>query len=75
MQLTDTDLQIIEALRKDTRQPNNKMATAIGVSEETVRRRVHTMMELGVLQFHVNVSAEALGMPVSALINVKVHPS
>ncbi len=75
MQLTDTDLQIIEALRKDARQTNKAMATSIGVSEETIRRRVHTMVESDVLQFHVNVSAEALGMPVSALINVEVHPS
>ena len=74
MQLTDTDLQIIEALRKDARQPNNKMATAIGVSEETIRRRVHTMVKSDVLRFHVNVSAEALGMLVSALINVEVPP-
>lgn len=73
-QLTDADLQIIEELRKDARQPNRRMAAVVGVSEETVRRRIHTMTASGVLQFHIDVSAEAVGMPVSALINVKVHP-
>lgn len=72
--LTDIDTQIIEALRKDARQPNKAMASKIGVSEETVRRHVHQMVKSGALQFHVNVSAEALGMPVSALINVQVTP-
>lgn len=68
--LTDTDIQIIEALRIDARQSNKGMALKMGVSEETVRRRIHAMVKSGVLQFDVNVSAEALGMPVSALIAV-----
>ncbi len=72
MQLTDTDLQIIEALRKDARQTNKAMAPSIGVSEETIRRRVHMMVESDVLQFHIDVSAKALDAPVSALITVEV---
>lgn len=72
--LTDTDFQIIEELRKDAQQPNHQIATVIGVSEETVRRRVLAMISTGVLQFNIDVSAEALGMPVSALINVKLPP-
>jgi len=50
------------------------MAATIGVSVETVRRRVQQMVESGALQFDVNVSAEALGMPVQALINTEVIP-
>lgn len=72
--LTDTDLQIIDALRKDARQPNGRMAVRIGVSEETIRRRVLAMIKSGVMQFHIDVSAEALGMPIQALINVEVPP-
>ncbi len=70
--LTDKDTQIIEALRKDPRSTNKGMALTMGVSEETVRRRVNQMVESGALQFDVNVSAEALGMPVSALVNIEV---
>jgi len=72
--LTDIDLQIIEALRKDARQSNKAMASNIGVSEETVRRHVHAMVKSEELQFDVSVSAEALGLPVAALINVEVPP-
>ncbi len=72
--LTDIDLQIIEALRKDARSTKKRIALTMDVSEETVRRRVQQMVKSGVLQFDVNVSAEALGMPVQALINVEVDP-
>jgi len=72
--LTYTDLQIIEELRKDAQQSSKRMADAIGCSEETVRRRVIAMTRSGALQFHVGVSAEALGMPIQALINVEASP-
>lgn len=72
--LTDTDTQIIDALRKNARQSNKEMAEKIGVSEETVRRHVHAMVKSEALQFDVSVSAEALGLPIQALINVEVPP-
>lgn len=69
--LAHTDLQIIEVLRKDARQTSKAMAAKVGGGEETMRRRIHQMVESGILKFTVDVSAEALGMPVQALIDVE----
>lgn len=74
MELSNTDKQIIETLRGDARQSNRAVGKALGISEETVRRRTHAMVEAGVIHFGIKVSANHMGYHVAAMLTVKITP-
>lgn len=74
MELSKTDRAIIEKLRENSRQPHRAIALALNVSEETVRRRAHAMVEAGVIHFGIKVSAKHMGYNIAAMLIVTMQP-
>jgi DNA-binding Lrp family transcriptional regulator len=52
-ELSPLDLKIVAALEEDVRKPTAEIASEIGVSAKTVRRRLNAMMADGSLEFNV----------------------
>ena len=48
--MDDLDNQILSILRRDARTPYTEIADAVGTSEGTVRNRVESMVEAGVIE-------------------------
>ena len=48
--MNDTDMKILKHLMEDGRKSNSEIANAIGVSEETVRRRRARLQNDGVFE-------------------------
>lgn len=64
------DKRIIEMLKKDSRMPYVEIASNLGVSEGTIRSRVHRMTESGVIRgFTVKTSSRN----VKALVEIRVN--
>ena len=73
--LTNTDKGIIAALQQDGKTTNNRIAREIGVSEETIRRRVHRLINGGVISIKAIPNAAKLGLKCEALIGIQTEPS
>lgn len=69
------DKKIIEQLRFDGRMPNTEIAKKLGVSEGTVRRRIHAMIGQGLIRAAAIVDPAVLGYNVFALITIQTVPS
>lgn len=73
--LTNTDRGIIATLQEDGKATNNRIAKEIGVSEETIRRRAHRLIESGVISITAIPNAAKLGLKCEALIGIQTEPS
>lgn len=64
------DKLIIEMLKKDSRRPFVEIASNLGVSEGTIRSRVHRMTEMGIIRgFTIKTSSKN----VKALVEIRVN--
>ena len=70
-----TDARILHHLMEDGRKSNVEIATAIGVTEETVRRRKVNLLRDGVYETVAVLDYKKLGYGVSLLIGLYVEPS
>lgn len=71
--LDDVDAAILEALSRDARIPNNKLAELVGVAPSTCLARVRALRRAGVLLgFHAEVDLAALGRPLQAMVAVRL---
>ena len=67
--IDNLDKKIIELLKKDSRCPFVEIANQLGVSEGTVRSRVHKMSEEGIIRgFTIKTSSKAL-VEISIAVN------
>ncbi|MCL2148493.1 MAG: AsnC family transcriptional regulator [Methanomassiliicoccaceae archaeon] len=67
--IDNLDKRIMEILRKDSRRPFVEVANQLGVSEGTVRTRVHKMAEEGVIRgFTIKTSSKN----VKALVEIRI---
>lgn len=67
--IDNLDKKIIELLKKDSRCPFVEIANQLGVSEGTVRSRVHKMVEEGVIRgFTIKTSSKN----VKALVEISI---
>jgi DNA-binding Lrp family transcriptional regulator len=67
--IDNLDKRILEILKKDSRCPYVEIADKLGVSEGTVRSRVHKMTEDGIIRgFTIKTSSKN----VKALVEVKI---
>jgi len=66
------DREIIRFLQYDGRMSFTEIAERIGVSEGTVRRRVHRLTESGVMQVVAVVEPQYLGWGAAAMVGVSV---
>jgi Lrp/AsnC family transcriptional regulator for asnA, asnC and gidA len=69
--LDDIDRRIIDQLQEEGRRPYTEIARAVGISEASVRQRVASLTERGVIQIVAATSPIALGM-IQAFISVRV---
>ena len=66
-ELDDIDLRILEALQDDARTPLVRLARDLGVSDTTVRARIHRLIRHFGVKFVVDVDPEVLGLSYSFL--------
>ena len=74
MNIDDTDAAIIEALRRDARAPNVKIAQTVGVSEGTVRRRLNRLLAERLIEIRVAPIARQTSAGIGAIIEMTVRP-
>jgi DNA-binding Lrp family transcriptional regulator len=72
--VTPVDLAIIDVLRRDARTPNNAVAAAVRIAPSTCLGRIRMLERRGVLRgYHAEVSLEALGRRMQAMIAVRLR--
>ncbi len=73
LQVNDLDRKIIELLKENGRMSYVKIAKALGVSEGTIRKRIHEMTRSGIIKrFSVEIS---FSKGAQAITLVSVSPS
>jgi DNA-binding Lrp family transcriptional regulator len=73
VELDEVDRQILAALAADARMPNNALAAQVGVAPSTCLMRVRRLQDSGVIRgFRADLSPEALGRPLQALVAVRL---
>lgn len=71
--LDPVDRTIVEALRQDARLSNARLAALAGVAPSTCLERVRSLRRRGVLRgFHADVDPATLGMPLQAMIAIRL---
>ena len=70
-QLDKLDTQILDYLYEDVRVSNRKIASALEITEGTVRSRIGRMQEDGIVRFTATMDA-GLMQPISGFIGIKV---
>ena len=68
--LDATDRRIIQALQRDGRQSNAEMSRALGLGESSVRRRIESLIENGVIQVVAVAEPLKVGYAIYALIGL-----
>ena len=69
------DMQIIDALRRNSRVPFTAIAKKLGMSEAAVRNRVKALEKEGIIRkFTVLLDPPKLGFQTVALVGVDVNP-
>lgn len=72
--LDPLDIEILRALQANARLPNKALAQRVGVAPSTCLERVRRLVATGVLRgFHAEVSKEALGIGLQAMIAVRLR--
>jgi DNA-binding Lrp family transcriptional regulator len=69
----DIDRQLLALLSRDALTPNNALAAAVGIAPSTCLMRVRALRTRGVIRgVHVDIDLEALGLPLQALVAVRL---
>jgi len=73
--LDETDIGILEFLRKNARTPFLYIAKKLRISESTIRKRVKTLEKIGVIKkYSAIVEPSKLGYGSVALVGIDVKP-
>jgi len=73
-ELDDIDRHIVRELARDARIANNALAERVGIAPSTCLGRVRSLRERGVIRgYHADVDPAALGMPLQAMIAVRLQ--
>jgi DNA-binding Lrp family transcriptional regulator len=76
VELDETDHEILRVLAADARTPNNVLAAHVGLAASTCLMRVRRLQDTGVIRgYHADLSPEALGRPLQAIVSVRVQPN
>ncbi len=74
--LDDIDRRLLAELAADARLPNNTLAERTGIAPSTCSLRLRRLRELGVIRgFHADIAPEAVGLPIQAMVALRVQPS
>ncbi|MFF7339891.1 Lrp/AsnC family transcriptional regulator [Streptomyces sp. NPDC008163] len=74
VELTDLDHRLLPALAADGRAAYPDLARRIGWSESAVRRRLHELRRMGVLQLDVEIDSGLFGFSVQCMLRLSVAP-
>ncbi len=75
VELDDVDRALLRLLAADARTPNNALAQSVGIAPSTCLMRVRRLQQAGVIRgFHADLSPEALGLPLQAIVVVRLRP-
>lgn len=69
----DIDRRIIDILVKDSRTKRQNIADDLGISRQTVQKRIASLEKKGVINFSCKVNERLLGKIVKAIILVTLH--
>ena len=73
VELDDVDRELVRLLTRDARTPNSTLAQRVGLAPSTCLMRVRRLQESGVVRgFHAEVSPEALGLQLQAMVSVRL---
>ncbi|QQT68394.1 Lrp/AsnC family transcriptional regulator [Brevibacterium casei] len=73
VELDDVDLRLLRALRRNARASGSALAAEVGISESTVSLRLKRLRSSGVIRgFSVDIDTSALGIPLQALISIRL---
>lgn len=74
MVLDRLDAKILNVLQKDARQSAGKIGDIVGLSQSAVSRRIHALVEAGVIESYlVVVSPKKVGFPVRVSVLCALH--
>lgn len=74
-QIDEKDRKILDILQKNARTPYTEIAEELGVSEATVRKRISSLKEKGVIQkYTIDVDPSKLGYDTVTLLGLDVEP-
>ena len=74
--LDEVDKRMLAELAQDARMPNNALADRVGIAPSTCSLRLKRLREVGAIRgFHADIAPEALGLPIQAMISVRVQPN
>ncbi|MDH6140125.1 DNA-binding Lrp family transcriptional regulator [Kitasatospora sp. GP30] len=72
--IDEVDRAIIRALADNARLPNNALAEAVGIAPSTCLARVRSLQERGIIRgFRAEVDPAAIGLPLQAMISVRLR--
>ncbi|MBE8146317.1 Lrp/AsnC family transcriptional regulator [Brevibacterium casei] len=73
VELDDVDLRLLRAPRRNARASGSALAAEVGISESTVSLRLKRLRSSGVIRgFSVDIDTSALGIPLQALISIRL---
>ena len=72
--MDELDRKTVKLLQANGRAPNARIAREVGVSEGTVRRRLRTLTQDGVIKIIAVPSLERMGFASTALIGLQADP-
>lgn len=71
--LDETDRELVRLLSADGRMANSALAEAVGIAPSTCLTRVRSLRDRGVIRgFHAEVELGALGLPLQAMVAVRL---
>lgn len=74
VRLSREDRTLVRALAEDGRRTFEELGRLCGVSEQTAARRVEAMRHSALLTFRAVVDSRLLGLPVAAMLRLRVPP-
>ena len=73
-EIDDLDVQLVKELEIDSRQSNLELASTLGISEATVRRRIRRLLESRAITIAAISDAQAMGFQTRVLVGIKTSP-
>jgi len=68
------DYRLLHFIQNDARMTNSELAERVGLSPSPCLRRVKSLENAGIIKRYVGiVDASAVGLPISAFVNISLH--
>jgi Lrp/AsnC family transcriptional regulator for asnA, asnC and gidA len=74
IRLDEIDQKLIDELRRDGRLAHTELGRRIGVSETTIRKRLHRLIRNGIIEIAARVNLARLGFDLTLIMEVFCHP-